>query len=77
MVVQAVVVPSGTFNNQQMPMKLAFYNEDGTPYDLGNGAEVVLTGYVISPTGGALAATDTVNQALAKLEKRVATLEAA
>lgn len=40
-------------------------------------AAIPLTGYVIDATGGeAVAATDTINEAIGKLEKRIADLEA-
>jgi hypothetical protein len=41
----------------------------------GTGADIVLTGYSIASTAAAVAATDTINQGIGKLEKRVSDLE--
>jgi hypothetical protein len=57
--------------------KLAFVKSDGTPFDpsVVNVATGVLTGYTAHAVGN-VAATDTVNIAIAKLEARIAVLEA-
>ena len=41
----------------------------------GTGADIVLTGYQIASTAAAVAATDTINQGIGKLEKRISDLE--
>jgi hypothetical protein len=57
----------------------AIYDSTGTPVDFtadadDTGADVVLTGYTIG-SAGAVANTDTVNDAFGKIEKRVLVLE--
>jgi hypothetical protein len=55
---------------------VSLYDEDGHPISSSeqDGSEVLLTGYT-SQSADDLAAGDTVNEALAKLEARVAALE--
>lgn len=79
-VVQSVVVAQSALDPSQTVQKLALFNEDGETLEVTDlaagvtGADIVLTGYE-AVTGDDLAATDTVNAALAKLEARVAALE--
>lgn len=76
MAVQAVVVPRDTYNNAQTPMRLALFSEDGTPINLKSGSDVVLTGYT-EQSAGPVQESDSVIQAIAKLEARITALEAA
>lgn len=64
--------------------RLYFCATDGTVVAVANlseigggssGSDIVLTGYSIASTAAAVAATDTVNQGIGKLEKRVLDLE--
>lgn len=70
----SVVAMSTMPANGVVPMKVAFFTSTGSPISfltdgVVTGAEVVLTGYTTG-TAGALAATDSLNAALAKLEAR-------
>lgn len=78
---QAIVVPQESMNvGTRLPERVAFFNEDGTPVEFGGdastptGADVHLTGYT-SGSAGNVAAGDSVNGAIAKLEARIAALE--
>lgn len=77
MVKQVTVVERATPAPNQVMERVAFFNPDGTPYELAgvDGSEVNLTGYTIG-AAGALAATDTVNEAFGKVEDRLVDLEA-
>ena len=74
---QVVVTEMDTPLPNQIFEKVAFFNADGTPYQLTgvDGSEVPLTGYTIAGSAAAVADTDTVNQAVDKVEKRVELLE--
>lgn len=74
---QLVVVSQDTFKNTQMAEKVALFDSSGQPILIvQTTAAMVLTGYTLGASTAALSATDTVNQALSKLEKRIAVLEA-
>ena len=80
-VTQAVVTTQSEINQSQVTERIAFFDEDGNVVDVtgggsATGASVVLTGYE-SGSSGDVAATDSVNAAIAKLEARIAALEAA
>lgn len=78
----AIVVSNGEIDPSQASTQLALFTTAGAPINLDEtdavpqtGANVLLTGY----TAGAaddVEATDTVNAALAKLEARIAAVEA-
>lgn len=69
---QATVVSKSAPTNGHGVLNIALFNPNGTPYtDTTATATLVLTGYAIAETGSAVAATDTVNAAIGKLEKRV------
>lgn len=69
--VQAVIVSQAALDPTSVPQRLALFTEAGVAVTdlvtVDTGASVVLTGYT-SGSAGAVAATDTVNQAIAKLE---------
>lgn len=81
-VVNAVVGTGGHIDEKQVKLKLALFDAqlnpipldaiDGTPQ---TGATVILTGYAPHAVGAVLAA-DSANVAIAKLEARIAALEA-
>lgn len=75
---QVMVVAMDTPLPNQIFEQIALFNPDGTPYELTNvdGSEVPLTGYSIAGAAAAVLATDTVNDAIGKVEKRVTLLEA-
>lgn len=75
-VVQAVVVDQSELTGSQFPMQLALFTPDGDAISIApdTGATVKLTGFTTG-TAGSVAATDTVNQALAKLQARIVALE--
>ena len=80
-VTQAVVTTQSEINQSQVTERIAFFDEDGNPVNVADaaaptGASVTLTGYE-SGSSGDVAATDSVNAAIAKLEARIAALEAA
>lgn len=78
---QAVVVSQTTLNPNLGIKQLALFDQAGEPIDLDGATPVSQTGQNILLTGfsagsaGNVEATDTVNQALAKLEARLAALE--
>lgn len=78
---QGVVSDQASMNPKQQSVRFALFKEDGSPVDLGSvgteptGAQVVLTGYS-GQSAANVAATDTINHAIAKLEARIAALEA-
>lgn len=77
-VTQMVVVPQSAMRSGQHHRKVALFNPDGSVLTVVQlTAETEITDYVIAGAGAALAETDTINEALGKLEKRVADLEAA
>ncbi len=60
--------------------KIALFDENGDPIDVSSltvqtGDDTLLTGYEIAVAAAAVAATDTINEAIGKLEKRVDDLE--
>jgi len=71
------VVESAEPANNQLMERVSFFNEDGTPYELAgvDGSEVNLTGYTIAVAADDVDAADSVNEAVGKLEYRLATLE--
>jgi len=77
---QGILVERNTPVANQLFMKVCLFNEDGEPIvDLATaapdtGAEVLLTGYT-PVAADDVAAADTVNAAIAKLEARIAALE--
>lgn len=77
-VMPAVIDQGGQIDPNQTQLRLALFDMAGNPIDLttDTGAEVLLTGYTPHAVG-AVIATDSVNIAIAKLEARVAALEAA
>jgi len=59
---------------------IALFDENGDPIDVSSltvqtGDDTLLTGYEIAVAAAAVAATDTINEAIGKLEKRVDDLE--
>lgn len=69
---QGVVVAQEAVNPNQVLERVALFDEDGTPIDLGaipalDGDEILLTGYEAG-TAAAVGATDTINEGLAKVE---------
>ena len=59
---------------------IALFDENGDPIDVSSltvqtGDDTLLTGYEIAAAAAAVAATDTINEAIGKLEKRVVGLE--
>jgi hypothetical protein len=75
---QLIVVTQASMNPGQHYEEVALFNPDGTVLSVVQSpATQVITGYTIGTVAEeALAATDTINEALGKLEKRVADLEA-
>lgn len=69
---QAVVVQQAAIRSTKYCTRLALFNEDGTPIVLG--AETLLSGYTIG-TAGSVSATDSISEAIGKLEARIAALE--
>jgi hypothetical protein len=77
-IMQAVVIDRPAMTDGQMALQLSLFNPDGTPATVTpqTGANVKLTGFTTG-AAGAVAATDTINQAIAKLQARIVALEAA
>jgi hypothetical protein len=75
---QLVVDTQAALKTSQHYELVALFNPDGTVLSVvQTPASQVITGYTIGLVAEeALAATDTINEALGKLEKRVADLEA-
>jgi len=73
-VTQLMVVSQAAPKPNQFTKKVALYNADGTVLSMieQTTAVVVITGYAIAGTAATLAATDTLNVALGKLEKNTA-----
>lgn len=78
---QMVVVSQDTMKSGQVANQVALFNEDGDPVlaltfeEVPTGADVDLAGYTIAVASAAVSASDSVNVATGKLEKRVLTLE--
>lgn len=75
----AIVVSQSTINKNTTPMRIALFNEDGTPLELEGGAtpdagDILMTGYV-EGEDEAILPTDTVAEAIAKLEARLVVVE--
>lgn len=81
-VLQAVLTPTADINPTQAVARLAVFDEDGNSVDLTanqetpTGADVDLTGFTAG-TAGPVAATDSINEAVAKLQARIVALESA
>jgi hypothetical protein len=73
---QAILIVQSTLKSGQTPQRIALFNEDGSPVtDLtvapeDTGATVLLTGYVLG-AASAVAETDTVNEAISKLQAQL------
>lgn len=70
---QAVVTDQTNIDTSQVVELIALFNSDGTQVDLDSlqvqtGDNTLLTGYEIAGAPAAVAATDTVNEAIGKLE---------
>jgi hypothetical protein len=76
-VMQATVVSQAAPNPNQQSVQLALFGADGDPISVApdTGATVVLTGYDTGGAAGTVAAADTVNAAIRKLEARIVALE--
>jgi len=75
MVKQAIIVEQASMAKHNTAAQIALFDENGDPVKINpNGEEIVLTGYE-SGEAGEVAASDTVNEAIAKLEARIAALE--
>lgn len=77
--VKQIVVSQTTMDSNQISEKAALFNEAGTPVgyfteESVTGADVLLTGYT-SGTATPVAASDTANQAIAKVEAQAAVHE--
>lgn len=76
---QAMIVPGTTLNPLQGTERIALYDASGNPITLPQAADtassVLMTGYTAHAVGN-VAAGDTVDVAIAKLEARIAVLEA-
>ena len=71
---QVVVVAQSAINPRQTVTRMALFESDGSPVstllaEVPDGGDVILTGYT-SVSAAAVAATDTVNAGIAKLEAR-------
>jgi hypothetical protein len=71
---QAIVVTQASIKSGQAVTQIALFESDGSPVstilaEVPDGGDVLLTGYTTG-SAAALAATDTVNAAFAKLEAR-------
>lgn len=80
---KAIVVTDGRLDPNQINTRLALFAEDGTPINLPaavpatpTGANVPMTGYAGHAAGNVVVG-DKVNDAIGKLEARIAALEAA
>ena len=87
---QAIVVNATDINENQVTQRFAFFDETGTPLELSDliakgdkgdtgpaatGDNVLLTG-MVAGEAEAVAATDTVNEAIAKLQAQIDALNA-
>lgn len=72
---QAIIVSDTVYDDTMGSQRLALFNEAGSAITdlvtIPTGDEVILTGFVAG-TAAAVAATDTVNEAVAKLEAQIA-----
>ena len=80
-VTPVVVVDLDALPKNAAPMRMALFDESGNPVamlltEVPTGADVLLTGFSAG-SAAALAATDTTNEAFAKLEARIVALESA
>lgn len=72
-VTQGILTDQESFRANQGVEKIALFNADGTALDLAalqTGEDIVLTGYTIAGSYSAVAATDTINEAIGKLEAK-------
>lgn len=73
-VTQGVVTSQGAIRPHQTVEKIALFNQDGTPFDVDGsaptGADILLTG-LTAGTATPVAATDSVNAAIAKLQAQI------
>lgn len=70
---QFTIIPLTQKQRNYPTEQVAFFGADGSPLIVGvpdTGATVKLTGYV-APSGSNVVATDSVNQAIAKLDARL------
>jgi hypothetical protein len=75
-VTQAILVVQPSMQNGKATEKIALFDSAGNPVTMPEiGSAILLTGYTTHAVGSVLA-TDTVNVAIAKLEARIAVLEA-
>lgn len=75
-VTQAILVSQSKLSKTQSIEQFALFDSAGVPITPYNPTKIVLTGYT-SHAVGAISATDTLLIAIAKLEARIAVLEAA
>jgi len=79
-ITQAIVLPTEKFKQHQKTERIALFNPDGTPIGptSDTGETLLLTGYESSLTEHPdnISSEDTANAAFAKLEARIAELEA-
>lgn len=74
---QTIILNQGTLNDDLEIKYIALFDDDGEPLALPQpAADSLLTGYTTTTGVHALAAGDTVLAALAKIESRLAILEA-
>lgn len=76
-IMQAVMTTRSKMDPGLLPVKFSLFDPSGNSMDLTikTGANLFLTGYAPHAVGSVLA-TDSVNVAIAKLEARIAVLEA-
>lgn len=72
---QACLTAQGSIDPNRVVEKLAIFNADGTPYEgltseTQTGADILLTG-LVAGTDAAVAATDSVNEAIANLQAQI------
>lgn len=81
-VAKAILTPRRELDNEQVEYYAKFQDADGNALPIGGpgtdilATDVFMTGYTLG-AAAAVAAGDNVRQAIAKLEKRIADLEAA
>lgn len=76
---QLVVVPNASWAPTQVSEEVGLFNADATPISLAaltvqTADDILMTGYA-SGVAGDISPTDTINEALAKLEARIEALE--
>lgn len=73
-VLQAVLTPTDTLNPTQHTARLALFDEEGNAVEpmteIPTGDDIELTGLTTGPVE-AIASTDTVNEAMAKLQAQI------